>query len=509
MADTRSCPECGTLLTQDAPQGLCPRCLLRRGLDSNAELSPGSSVRGTAAFRGPFIPPPPIELAPLFPQFQIVELLGQGGMGAVYKARQPHLDRTVALKILPPETNKDPAFAERFLREARALAKLNHPNIVAIYDFGEARSPDSVGLAPMCFFVMEYVDGVNLREVLRAGQLKPEEALKIVPQVCEALHYAHDEGIVHRDIKPENILLDKKGRVKIADFGLAKILGPATDVFTLTSPQQVMGTIHYMAPEQMEKPHSVDHRADIYSLGVVFYEMLTGELPLGRFPLPSQKVHIDVRLDDVVIRTLEKAPERRYQRASEVRAAVESIRAHGARPLREIPMATPADEPDLPLRPVAQNQIEREMDRLLVKAPVAALYLVALLYFLSGLVGFIAGVAIAATPLSAATSVSAFSSVSAPWSWDRYSARLCSSGRDRWAGSRATTGPSSVPSLPACRSSVPDSSWDSSACGRSSRSCGRRCAWHSLARRWSLRGALACQRQQSGACLSHATHTPA
>src|SRR5262249_10626203 len=146
------------------------------------------------------------------------------------------------------------------------------------------------------------VDGVNLRHVLREGRLKPEEALKIVPQICEALQYAHEQGGVHRDIKPENILVDKRGPVKIADFGLAKLLGQKAAASGLTGSRQVMGTPHYMAPEQMERPLEVDHRADIYSLGVVFYEMLTGELPLGRFAPPSQRVEVDVRLDEVVLR---------------------------------------------------------------------------------------------------------------------------------------------------------------------------------------------------------------
>jgi len=146
-----------------------------------------------------------------------------------------------------------------------------------------------------------------------------------VPQVCEALQYAHEEGVVHRDIKPENILLDKRGNVKIGDFGLAKILDVPPTAYTLTQPQQKMGAPHYMAPEQVDGAHQVDHRADIYSLGVVFYEMLTGQLPIGRFPPPSQKVHVDFRLDNVVLRSLEHEPERRYQHASEIKTDVESI----------------------------------------------------------------------------------------------------------------------------------------------------------------------------------------
>src|SRR5262249_37193086 len=149
------------------------------------------------------------------------------------------------------------------------------------------------------------------------------QALPIVAQICDALQYAHEQGIVHRDIKPENILLDRQGRVKIADFGLAKLVGRSRSEFTLTGSRQIMGTLHYMAPEQQTSPQNVDHRADIYSLGVVFYEMLTGELPLGRFAPPSQKALVDGRLDEVVFRALETEPGRRYQRISAIKADVE------------------------------------------------------------------------------------------------------------------------------------------------------------------------------------------
>ncbi len=177
---------------------------------------------------------------------------------------------------------------------------------------------------------MEYVDGSTLREVIQSHELKPEQALAIVPHLCDALQYAHNQGVVHRDIKPENILLGKDGQVKIADFGLSRLLGSESNEQALTGTHQVMGTLRYMAPEQLEGAHHVDHRADIYSLGVVFYEMLTGELPIGRFSAPSHKVHIDVRLDDVVLRTLEKEPQRRYQRASQVKSDLESIASgHG------------------------------------------------------------------------------------------------------------------------------------------------------------------------------------
>jgi len=319
MTELRRCPQCGIELSAEATEGLCPRCLLQAGLDSQAGgPAPSSPTASQAGSR--FIPPSVAELGRLLPQFEVLELLGKGGMGAVYKVRQPGLDRLVAVKILPPEVGADPAFAERFGREARALARLNHPNIVAVYDSGKTSSPRE-----LYYFVMEYVDGVNLRQAIRAGRLRPAEALKIVPQICDALQFAHDTGIVHRDIKPENILLDSKGRIKIADFGLAKLAGKEVGSVTLTGTQQAMGTLHYMAPEQVEGAREVDHRADIYSLGVTFYEMLTGELPLGRFAPPSQKVQIDIRLDEVVLRSLEKEPGRRYQHAGDVKTEIEAI----------------------------------------------------------------------------------------------------------------------------------------------------------------------------------------
>jgi serine/threonine-protein kinase len=266
---------------------------------------------------GVFNPPTVQRLAELLPSLQIIELIGAGGMGAVYKARQEGLDRIVALKILPEEFGHDVKFALRFTREARTLAKLNHPNIVALYEFGN--------VADTYYFLMEYVEGSTLRDIVRSRELAPQHALAIVPHLCDALQYAHDNGVVHRDIKPENILMSIDGSVKIADFGLSRILDSESPQPSLTGTHQVMGTPRYMAPEQLENTHNVDHRADIYSLGVVIYEMLTGELPIGRFAAPSAKVAIDVRLDDVVLRTLEKEPQRRYQRASQIKSDVQSI----------------------------------------------------------------------------------------------------------------------------------------------------------------------------------------
>jgi serine/threonine protein kinase len=192
MPNESTCPKCGKPVSLNAFEGLCPECLMQAGF---------GTVTGNPGEKTPsaFVPPAPEELARHFPQLEILELLGRGGMGAVYKARQTHLDRMVALKILPSSISEAPSFSERFAREARALAKLHHPNIVTLYESGQADE--------LFYFLMEFVDGVNLRQLLTAGTMAPKDALAIVPQICDALQFAHDRGIVHRDIKPENILL--------------------------------------------------------------------------------------------------------------------------------------------------------------------------------------------------------------------------------------------------------------------------------------------------------------
>jgi predicted Ser/Thr protein kinase len=336
--NARLCARCQAELPPDWVQPLCPGCL---GVTTRPAALP--LPRGAVA---PFAPPHPDALRDLFPQLEVQDLLGVGGMGAVYRARQRGLDRPVALKILPPSLAADPGFAERFNREARALARLNHPNIVTVYDFGQVGAHPAGAGPPsgltLHYLLMEFVDGGSLRQVEQASRLRPAQALAIVPQICEALEFAHSEGIVHRDIKPENILLDKRGRVKLTDFGIAKMLD-LVSAAQLTGTRDVVGTLHYMAPEQIEKPLTVDHRADIYSLGVVFYEMLTGELPLGKFAPPSRKAQVDARLDEVVLHALEKEPALRYQRASELKTAVETVaKAEGIAPKPAEPGLAPS-----------------------------------------------------------------------------------------------------------------------------------------------------------------------
>lgn len=295
------------------------------------------------------------ELAPHFPQLEILGCLGRGGMGVVYKARQKSLNRLVALKLLAPERADDPEFAARFEREAQALAALNHPHIVAVHDFGHVETKPAAlesdtGNAPsrLYYLLMEFVDGMNLRQLLQTKRLTPREALSIVPPVCDALQCAHDAGIVHRDIKPENLLIDKAGVVKIADFGIAKMYSsrlasrdeqsttastddsqtsdaPAlgeSDSLISRSEMATLGTPAYSAPEQSSG--SADHRTDIYSLGVVLYEMLTGERPTDKLVAPSRRVQVDIRIDEIVLRALEKTPELRFATAADFRTEVEA-----------------------------------------------------------------------------------------------------------------------------------------------------------------------------------------
>lgn len=298
-------------------------------------------------------PPAPAELEAKFPQFEILECLGRGGMGVVYKARQKALDRIVAIKILAGEFQDDPGFASRFEKEAKLLARLNHPNIVTIHDFGHGGG--------LFHIVMEYIDGVNVRDLLRDGRLEPEQALAIVPPICDALQFAHDHGVVHRDIKPENILLDREGRVKIADFGIATIAGEAADR---------SGTPDYMAPEISGHGSGVDHRADIYSLGVVLYEMLTGRRPDKQIEVPSSRVQLDVKIDEIVLRALQGKPELRYQTAGEFKTVVATIASSptpptpaSSPPPQAPPTPAPVREPVPLAARVPETAVARQFDQ--------------------------------------------------------------------------------------------------------------------------------------------------
>jgi hypothetical protein len=339
--DTRtSCAHCGqTYEPSTLLRGQCPTCLFAQALPEGSSAIAGPRLR--------FVPPKINQLAPLFPQLEINELIGCGGMSAVYKATQVSLGRTVAIKILPLEVATVDGGTERFQREARTLAQFNHPNIVQVFDAGQA--------GPWCYILMEYVPGPSLRQILGESQLPPADVLRITSAICDGLQYAHDRNVVHRDIKPENVLLDSTGQVKIADFGLAKSTKAMADAARVSHTGQVVGTPHYLAPEQMETPAAVDHRADLYSLGVMLYEMLTGELPLGHFAPPSRHSGSDPALDDVVLKAMSRDRHHRQQDARELKdrlaAAADSAPAKMTRP--------PA--PPLTVAPATRRQAVWEM----------------------------------------------------------------------------------------------------------------------------------------------------
>lgn len=256
----------------------------------------------------------------MLPQYSVECLVGRGGMGAVYKGVQLSLERIVAIKLLPPAIEQqDTAFAERFKNEAKLMGRLNHPAIVSVYDFG--RTTDG-----QLYFVMEFVDGTDVqRMIAREGRLLPEHALAVTAHLCDALGYAHRQGIVHRDIKPSNVLIDSEGRVKVADFGLAKLTSnPLTSGLTQTG--MAMGTPDYVAPETLSLGTDVDGRADLYAVGVMLYQMLTGEIPRGMFKMPSQKYQgIDPRFDNIIRHALEHDREERYQTSHELRRDLDVI----------------------------------------------------------------------------------------------------------------------------------------------------------------------------------------
>ena len=289
-------------------------------------------------------PPSPEELQALMPGYTIEKVLGRGGMGAVYRGVQTNLDRTVAIKILPPGVEKeDPSFAERFKSEARLMAKLNHPAVVAVYDFGTT-------LGGQLYFAMEYVDGSDVSQMIAAqGRLPPEHALAITAHVCDALAAAHELGIVHRDIKPANVLLNMKGQVKVADFGLAKVEEPGSHGLTKTG--YAMGTPDFVAPEALTLGTAIDGRADLYAVGVMLYQMLTGNIPRGAWQPASVLVPgVDRRFDAIITKAMQYDREHRHRDATELRRELDVIMTvplvqQDAPAMAAIPVAQVAEAP--------------------------------------------------------------------------------------------------------------------------------------------------------------------
>jgi serine/threonine protein kinase len=277
----------------------------------NEKLPPDGAVGWT--------PPAPEHLQAMLPQYDQWEMIGCGGMGAVYKARQISLDRLVAIKVLPPQVAEDEAeYIGHFKNEARTMAKMNHPAIVAVYDFGATADE-------LLYIVMEYIDGTDVSKMIMAqGKLPVDHALAITAHVCDALAYAHEHGVVHRDIKPANILINMEGAVKVADFGLARMQDPVQG-HSITQEGTTMGTPDYVAPEVLIIGMTVDGRADLFAVGVMLYNMLTGRIPRGTFPMPSEKVGCDKRYDAIVRKAMEHDVDKRYQTARELRRDLDQI----------------------------------------------------------------------------------------------------------------------------------------------------------------------------------------
>ena len=334
-----------------------------RGSDSDSPTMPGSRVPGDIVGAGALTPPPlsnpPLSDAPTLPhgspipgatpalpyvrqaplsnsisafqslqpgvlfggRYEILGVLGQGGMGAVYKARDRELDRLIALKVIRPELATDPAILLRFKQELILSRNITHKNVVRIYDLGEAEG--------IRFISMEYVDGEDLRTILRRdGKFAPKDAIAVVEQVCRALDCAHSEGVIHRDLKPQNIMRDRHGRIVVMDFGLARSLGDSG----MTQTGAIVGTLEYMSPEQALGT-TLDQRSDIFSVGLIFYELLTGKAPYdadtaiaslmkrtreSARPVSDVEASVPKSLSAIVGRCLEREPANRYHSAVEL-----------------------------------------------------------------------------------------------------------------------------------------------------------------------------------------------
>ncbi len=289
-------------------------------------------------------------------RYELGEILGFGGMSEVHLARDVRLHRDVAVKVLRADLARDPSFYLRFRREAQNAAALNHPSIVAVYDTGEAETPPG----PLPYIVMEYVEGVTLRDIVHTdGPLPPRRAIEIIADACQALNFSHQNGIIHRDVKPANIMISTTNAVKVMDFGIARAIADSGNSVTQTA--AVIGTAQYLSPEQA-RGEPVDARSDVYSLGCVLYEILTGEPPftgdspvavayqhVREDPIPPSQRHegISADLDAVVLKALAKNPDNRYQTAAEMRADL--VRVHNGEPPEAPKVLTDAERTSLML----------------------------------------------------------------------------------------------------------------------------------------------------------------
>jgi serine/threonine-protein kinase len=250
------------------------------------------------------------------PGYRLIKKIGQGGMAVVYKGVQTSLERPVAIKVLSKQVENHSVLLERFNRESLIIARLNHPHIIHVIDRGTTRGG-------MPYFVMEFVDGIDLQAAIRGGKLSFTRKLDLVIQICKALSYAHRNGVIHRDIKPANVLIDRDGHARVADFGIAQLFGGSDRRRTTAHSDMIIGSLPYMSPEQQHDATKVTARSDLYSLGALAYELFTGVKPVGRFRLPSEILpHFPRPLEKVILRCLDPDPKRRPATADEIKGSL-------------------------------------------------------------------------------------------------------------------------------------------------------------------------------------------
>src|SRR3974390_974487 len=329
---SRRCSRCGAALKAWTSASVCWQCMIQ----SSASAPPERRGSGAAA-----APSPAAGLR--FGDYLLEQEIAHGGMGVVYRARQLSLGRAWAVKLLLLGGDSSAESVERFRREARSVAALRHPNIVAIHEIGEHEGQQ--------FFSMDYVEGQNLAEAVRAGPLEPRRSAEVAGAIAEAIHYAHEQGVLHRDLKPSNVLLDAFGQVHITDFGLAKRLDGSAD---LTSTGQLVGTPNYISPEQAAGKHTgLGPASDVYSIGAVMYELLTGRPPFLSNSLQEARLGIQNKepvsphalnpalhrdLETICLKCLRKEPERRYGSAQALAEDLERWLRH--QPILARPIGT-------------------------------------------------------------------------------------------------------------------------------------------------------------------------
>lgn len=316
----------------------------------------------------PFDVPTVEEMNALLPQYEFRKLAAFGGMGAVYRAQQASLDRPVAVKILPPAFGKEAEFADRFKTEARAMAKLNHTNIVTVYDFGITREGHF-------YLVMEWVEGHTLHELVQKGSLPLRKVANYVMQLCDALHFAHSHKILHRDVKPGNIMVNDEDRVKVADFGLARPM-------TGEAEENPFGTPDYAAPEIMDK-RGVDQRADIFAAGIVLYELLTSRVPGTPRRSVTEYAPVHKRWDEIIAKATDPDPDKRYPDALEFRAHIAAALTIGTNASAVVTETKPiAKEPEVPVAKPAAKPFS--LPKIAIAAAAAIIVLLVVLLNLPG-----------------------------------------------------------------------------------------------------------------------------